>query len=67
MYLDYLDLPNKILGSGIPWGSNPLWGPGPPKAVWGVLGPIEDGTLRPQIFLESLNSPNTYIIHKLGG
>ena len=50
MYLDYLDLPNKILGSGAPLGPNTLWDPVPPKAIFGGSGPHRGWDPIAQIF-----------------
>ena len=68
MYWDYLDFPKKIWGLG----ALPTMGHSTPQNPQNSLsqgpGPhIGGGAPDPKIFLGSLDSPNTYIICKLGG
>ena len=67
MYWDCLGFPKKIWGLGPhPHGT---WDP-PNTSFWGHLGGPgvhEGGVPRPQFFLGSLGSPNTYIIKRLDG
>ena len=74
MYRDYLDFPKKIWGLRAPSPmkpGTPYEARDPPRPQNSLIGGprphIGGGAPDPKIFLGSLDSPNTYIICKLGG
>ena len=68
MYWDYLDFPKKIWGLRAPSPMEPGTPQNPQNSLIGGPRPhIGGGAPDPKIFLGSLDSPNTYIICKLGG